>query len=157
MTAQVHEKLQYNGEESSMAFCPPLPENHPRIIQLEDDEIERTDSIIFSTACWRQYIGEWEIKDGKFYLVNILGRYKMVGNTPIFADWFSGVIVIPRGKMLRYVHMGFASVFEEEIHVEIKQGIVIKTDKRVNQEEKPPASNLDWLKFPWRKNKRDKK
>jgi len=31
MTAQCHKILIYERNKSSMAFCPPLPENHPRI------------------------------------------------------------------------------------------------------------------------------
>ena len=39
MTAQVHETLIYDGNETSMAFCPPLPENNPRVKMLTDEEI----------------------------------------------------------------------------------------------------------------------
>lgn len=50
MTAQVHEKLKYEGKKTSINFCPSLPENDPRIKILDDDEIGECDSIIFSTA-----------------------------------------------------------------------------------------------------------
>ncbi|MGI0015521.1 MAG: hypothetical protein ACREBU_19060, partial [Nitrososphaera sp.] len=39
MTAQIHEKLIIDGEKTSMAFCPPLPIGHPRIVAVSDDEI----------------------------------------------------------------------------------------------------------------------
>lgn len=39
MTAQLHEKLLYEGEATSMAFCPPLPESHPRIVVLSEEEV----------------------------------------------------------------------------------------------------------------------
>jgi hypothetical protein len=32
MTAQIHEVLFIDGEKLSMAFCPPLPMDHPRIV-----------------------------------------------------------------------------------------------------------------------------
>ena len=100
MTAQVHERLTLEGRETSMAFCPPLPEHHERIIELTSTELEENiPNFIFSTACWRGYIGTWEIKDGQFYLVNLVGRYKVEGE-PILADWFSGVIRIPQGEPL---------------------------------------------------------
>ena len=129
MTAQVHETLIYDGNETSMAFCPPLPENNPRVKMLTDEEIEEDDAsgIVFSTACWRQYIGTWEIKGGRFYLRGIEGRYQLGGSEPLFADWFTGVLRIPRGEMLQYVHMGYGSVFEEEVHVKIEQGVVTNT------------------------------
>lgn len=127
MTAQVGETLILDGEKTSMAFCPPLPDQHPRIIKLEDKDIKYDTPLIGSTACWRGYIGTWEIENGQFYLVDIVGRYKMVGQDPIFADWFSGVIRIPKGKLLHYVHMGFGSVYEQDIHVKIENGKVVES------------------------------
>ena len=128
MTAQAHEKLIYEGEELSIAFCPPLPENNPRIKRLSDDVIIKKNGFInISSACWRGYTGTWEIKEGRFYLVDIIGRYKIIGESLIFADWFSGVIRISRGNILHYVHMGFGSVYEKELHVEIANGIIMKT------------------------------
>ena len=124
MTAQIHERLIFNGEETSMIFCPPLPERHPRIIKLDEDDVEGR----FSTACRRKYIGTWEIKDNQFYLVDITGSYQVSDKNPIFADWFSGVIRIPKGDFLEYIHIGFASVYEQEIHVKIENGKVIKSN-----------------------------
>lgn len=155
MTAQVHEKLIYKGEETSMAFCPPLPGDDPRIKKLNDEEIEASDSVIFSTACWREYIGTWEIKDGKFYLVDIIGRYKIVGNSPILADWFSGVIRIPRGEMLHYVHMGFGSVYEEELHVKIEKGVIVKVKTIDNRDKKVDEGELSWKNLPGFENRFD--
>lgn len=126
MTAQFHENLILDGEKTSMAFCPPLPENHPRIIELSYEEAikEEVNSLVFSTACWRQYIGTWKIQDEKFYLVTLSGKYKLIGDEPIFADWFTGVLRIPKGKLLHYVHMGFGSVYEQEVHLKIEAGMV---------------------------------
>jgi len=127
MTAQFHEKLIYNGEILSIAFCPPLPWHDPRLKKLDDDELEKDHrKYTHCTACWREYVGTWEIEDEKFYLLNVKGRYKIVGETPIFADWFNGVLRIPRGEELLYVHMGFGSVYEEEIHVKIENGVILK-------------------------------
>lgn len=126
MTAQIPEKLIFEGEKVSMSFCPPLPKSHHRVIELDD--LERMDSdLISSTACWRRYIGTWEIKNGYFYLVHLQGQYKMINTEPIFADWFSGEIEIPQGKLLEYVHREFGSVYEQEIHVVIKSGKVIRS------------------------------
>ncbi|GAP62533.1 hypothetical protein ARMA_0956 [Ardenticatena maritima] len=145
MTAQVHEKLIYEGEELSMAFCPPLPEDDPRIKQRTLEELQACDPIITSTACWRGYIATWEIKNGKFYLVDIEGRYKLTTDTPIFADWFSGVLRIPLGNMLHYVHMGFASVYEEELYIKIEKGVVVATKRVDNRgKETPPYPPDRW-------------
>jgi hypothetical protein len=157
MTAQIHEQLIYNGDQTSMAFCPPLPENNPCIRELSDEEIERGEGgggpFIFSTACWRQYVGTWEIKDGRFYLVGIEGRYRLEGDEPLFADWFTGVLRIPRGEMLQYVHMGYGSVFEEEVHVKVEQGVVTETKVIDNRGKKHDEWRLGWENLPGHENR----
>ena len=112
-----------------MAFCPPLPERHPRIFEPSPDEvlIDQSDSILGSTACWRGYLGTWEIRDGRFYLVGLRGRLQLREGEPIFAEWFSGVLRVPKGEMLQYVHMGYGSVHEQEVHIKIENGVVLTT------------------------------
>lgn len=126
MTAQIHERMILDGVEMSMAFCPPLPKNHPRIVA--NDNSEQT-STYQHTACWRGYQGTWEVRDGRFYLVSIAGSLQLVGTDPLLAEWFSGTIRLPRGELLQYVHMGFGSVYQEEVHVEVARGCV--TNSRV--------------------------
>ena len=150
MTAQVHERLILEGEETSMAFCPPLPEGHPRISELDsqESETENVPPIAHSTACWRGYIGTWEIKDGRFYLVDIAGRYRMAGSDPILADWFTGVIRIPKGEQLHYVHMGFGSVYEQELHVKIENGEVLTSRVIDNRNKDVDVLDLRWRNLP---------
>lgn len=128
MTAQVHEQLILEGEVTSMAFCPTIPIDHPDIRTFSDDEMRTGGfgSIVFSTACWRGYIGTWMIQDGQFYLVDIEGKFQMTSDAPIFADWVTAVLHIPKGELLQYVHMGFSSVYEFEHHIEIENGVVVK-------------------------------
>jgi hypothetical protein len=158
MTAQVHELLIIEGEETSMAYCPPLPTNHPAIKSLTDAEIrdvENMPSMIFSTACWRQYIGTWELKEGKLYLRDIKGRYKMTGDEPIFADWVTAVIRIPNGELLHYVHMGFGSVYEFENHIKIENGIVVDERRIDNRKKDISERDLGWENLPGNENKFD--
>lgn len=119
MTAQVHEGLILDGVKTSMAFCPPLPKDNPRLIELNGNQG-------LSTACWRGYRGSWEIKGGKFFLTGISGKYQLSDGPSIFANWFTGTIKIPAGDILKYVHGGFSTVYEQEIHITIQEGIVKK-------------------------------
>lgn len=128
MTDQVKEKLMYEGVEFSMEQCPSFPENDPRIKQLNHHEINDPEGFIFSTACWRRYISTWEIKDNKFYLVDIIGIYKLIDDLPILADWFSGVIKVPGGDLLSLnVQMGFKLEYEKELHLKIDRGKVVES------------------------------
>lgn len=140
MTAQAYEKLYYKGQEFGMA-AEPLNEY---LIK------KRKGSFISpSTACWRGYYGEWEIKENKLYLIGLeayIKDYKKVGldylfpgKTEVLAQWFTGEIRVPVGEMLQYIHMGYASVFEKDLILQFKNGILIsekEIDNRNNFENK---------------------
>lgn len=154
MTAQVNERLILDGERTSMAFCPPIPDSPEILTRLTDEEFYekmssgKINNIINSTACWRGYIGTWEIKDGKFYLKEIEGAVRLAQNAPILATWFTGVLRIPQGKQLHYVHMGFGSIYERDLFIKIQEGIVVEqkvvdnTEKAMNAENQSPEERF---------------
>jgi hypothetical protein len=97
-----------------------------------------------STACWRGYIGTWEIRDSDLYLVALEREQHVVRETgperlrkdlllqvfpgaerPIPATWFSGVLRLPQGAQLRYIHMGYVSIYERDLYLTVKSGKVI--------------------------------
>ncbi len=135
MTAQIAENLLYEGAKVSMCTEPLndyflLSGNYPRF-----------DSN--SSALWRGYIGSWEINERRLYLVELEGVLEdgtdvtlgtLFPDFPerVFAHWYSGTIRIPQGKQLRYVHMGYGSTFEQDLFLEIDQGIVTSTRIRNN-------------------------
>jgi hypothetical protein len=128
VSAQAHETLILDGRRLSMAFCPPLPEGHPRLVRIDagpHDQRSDLEHLAYSTACWRRYVGTWEIQEGCFYLVAIVGSYALTGSGPLIADWFTGVLRVPHGKVLEHIHIGFASVYEFELHIRIEDGRVI--------------------------------
>ncbi len=143
MTAQIHERLIFEGQPASMTAFPNIPVGHERIHINSDEEARQSTAPVFSTACWRGYVGSWEIKEGRLYLTAIEGRFKLLGDEALWADWFSGTLVVPRGKMLQYVHMGFESVYEEQLLIRVEKGLVSEVT-RVNNcngiEGKPPFS-----------------
>jgi hypothetical protein len=63
--------------------------------------------------------------DGELYLVGLVGRTRLLGCDPLHASWYTGTLRVPRGEMLHYVHMGFGSVYEEEILIEVEKGCVV--------------------------------
>jgi hypothetical protein len=50
----------------------------------------------------------------------------------VFAHWFSGRLRIPQGKLLEYVHGGYASTYERDVLLTLKNGVVISQEVRVN-------------------------
>lgn len=136
MTAQAGERLFYKGEETWMA-AEPL-----------NQYLQNRNDIKFispSTACWRGYFGQWEIKDNKLYLIGLkayIEGYREVDLSYLFprqrqviADWFSGTIRVPQGEMLDYVHMGYASLYERDLILEIKNGELVNEYVVENEEE----------------------
>ncbi len=94
-----------------------------------------------SSACWRGYVGTWQIKkdsDNKkrLYLISINEMLesgeeatleKLFPDNPkgVFAHWFSGTIRRPDGKLLNYVHGGYASTYERDNFYEFEKGVLI--------------------------------
>ena len=75
------------------------------------------------TSLWRGYVATFEINDNQLYLkdIEIIDsnkkgiEWKSVLNEifpnqeHIKIDWMTGLLVIPSGKLVNYVHMGYAS------------------------------------------------
>jgi hypothetical protein len=82
-------------------------------------------------------LGFWELRDKKLFIVKLIVtkdkqvdlNYLFPGQNEVFADWFSGEIRIPQGEMLKYVHMGYQSIFEKDLFLKFKKGVLI--DERV--------------------------
>ena len=98
-----------------------------------------------TTACWRGYIGAWEIKDSRLYMIDIGGSYE--DGSPItleslfpgfphrvFAHWYSGTLRVPQGELLKYRHMGWASTFERDLLIDVEDGVVKGMQVQQNQE-----------------------
>ncbi|MAQ69691.1 MAG: hypothetical protein CMD23_01175 [Flavobacteriales bacterium] len=100
------------------------------------------DFVFHSTACWRGYLGTWEIRDRKLFLIDFKGwlkghnevdlSYLFPEKNEVFADWFNEKIRIPHGKMLKYVHLGYESVFEKDLILNFKKGVLINEEIQDN-------------------------
>jgi hypothetical protein len=88
---------------------PPLPEGDYRIV-------------LESTKNFRPCVGRWEINNNKLHLISIAGTHNLISNTKILADWITGTLIIPNGERPR----GWV-VYENEIHLTINKGLVVKT------------------------------
>jgi len=146
MTAQASELLIYQGQELSLCETP-----------LDDYLASSGRHIEFeatSTALWRGYVGTWEIINARLYLVALDGCM-LVDNEPtavklkdvfpqypegLFAHWYSGELRCPRGKLLNYVHGGFMSTYEEDLFIEVRNGVVTAERVVVNGKGEPDAN-----------------
>lgn len=145
MTAQVSEHLVYEGK--SYALCS-FPLEGYFTLAGHKPEFERP-----HTACWRGYVGRWEVLDRRLYLVGLQAWLKngdKVTGTDflfpgfperVFAHWCNDILRIPQGQRLKYVHMGFGSEFERDLLLTFRRGILVETAIKVNGTADPDAPN----------------
>jgi hypothetical protein len=135
MTAQIGEKLNYEGREVSMCSEPlgvffALGGHSP--------EFEFT-----CTALWRGYVGTWEIVNDRLYLISLSGTLKDGSDATletvfpgypdrVFAHWYSGTLRIPEGAQLEYIHMGYGSTYERDRFLRIEKGVLVGCHVRQN-------------------------
>jgi hypothetical protein len=127
MTAQFCENLQYKNEQLSMLSNP--------LGYCNSFNDRAGDLVSNCTALWRGYIGQWEIIGERLYLIGIKGKLKNGGEATleyffpgfpdrVFAHWYTEKLRIPKGKCIKYVHMGYASKYEQELYISVEQGVI---------------------------------
>ena len=136
MTAQVTETLIY--KEQKLSMC-----DEPLALWMSKNR-EKCNFGMMSTACWRGYFGTWKIIDNHLYLIELSARGEdgkdiylddlFPDQDKVFAHWFSGEVRCPEGKLLDYVHMGFASTYERDIFLTFKKGVLVSERIQINSE-----------------------
>jgi hypothetical protein len=63
---------------------------------------------------------------------------------PVLADWYSGDLRVPRGKLVKYVHMGYESQYERYLMLTIAKGRF--EGERIVAGDAPPPPKLCWLR-----------
>ncbi|WP_049782358.1 hypothetical protein [Pseudoxanthomonas suwonensis] len=113
-----------DGHPRSMMSCPDFPVGSFGIVEVENPGR----GVWYSTACWREYVGTWVLDNGRLFLWRLEGKYRLQNPDPLFASWYSGTLVVPDGRLVHYVHMGFGSIYEREIHITVANGLVTHTE-----------------------------
>jgi hypothetical protein len=142
-TAQMPDKIIYKGIEYNL-FSNPLEtyfEKNPN-----KRPIRNVGGVIVqSSSLWRGYLATFEIKDSTLFVKDVqilysdssdgnshVSKWKSVINEVFHerqemkANWFSGLLVLSYGKLINYVHMGYASTYENYILLEINEGVLKK-------------------------------
>ncbi len=140
MTAQVSERLHYNGELYRLATEPLYPYIKAHNLHFA----------AHNSSCWRGYVGEWLIEENRLYLIGLTGTIRnnphsissdtdcamkalFPGQERVFAEWFSGELRIPYGRLLKYVHSGYNSIYHKELFLTVEAGVVVDSREIENQ------------------------
>lgn len=146
MTAQATEILHYQGEVTAM--CTQPLDDYFRLLGF-NPRFEFN-----SSGLTRGYIGTWEIRDERLYLIGLNAKLKngtkanvasVFPGYPdrVFAHWYTGQLRLPQGKILEYRHMDYASIYESDLLIMIEKGVVTHTELRQNV-----TPGMDKLQFP---------
>tara|TARA_R110000822_G_scaffold86530_3_gene201613 strand:+ start:440 stop:943 length:504 start_codon:yes stop_codon:yes gene_type:complete len=132
MTSQIKEIMIIDNEKYTM-HCTPL-EPYLNILPKELKFNYRT------TACWRGYIGTWYLENDQLYLINLKGtKYNTESKTleevgldylfseqeKVFAKWYTGVLSIPNGDILKNWKDDYLSFHEYVLCLKFEKGILI--------------------------------
>ena len=129
MTAQIAEQIRIDGEDLAMCSEPLADYFH-----LAGRQVAFLKNC---TALLRGYVGSWEILNDRLYLVGLSGYLAdsseanlatLFPGFPerVFAHWYSGTVRIPQGKLLKYVHGGYGSVYERDLFIRLERGVVVE-------------------------------
>lgn len=137
-TAQIPDVLVLDGETIDLNTLPLAP-------LIAEGRVVMPNDVVASSANWRGYRGHWVIEDDSLWLTAVkLERWEQLsrdvmriidedilpslfpGQTRVEADWYTGALVIPRGEVVDYVHMGFASTHERYTLLGIRAGRVVE-------------------------------
>jgi hypothetical protein len=130
-TAQTPDVISVDGKTHDLTV-------NPLERYLAEHPEKRPSSNTWSSANWRGYVAHWAVADGKLILTDVriaTGKDETASvlkdvfqePPPIVATWFTGHLIIPTGKLVQYVHMGYASEFDRYLVLRIKEGVVTKT------------------------------
>lgn len=143
MTSQISEKLIFKDQNVNMT-CEPLKEYL----------VEKSINFPFiNTACWRGYIGSWEIRNNKLYLISIDDfSDEGISLHNIFSDYtdepyhfkqFSGEISFVEGERLEYFHGGFGGVYEYQTQLTFREGC-LTSGYKTKYVHNPQYVNVEW-------------
>lgn len=154
MTAQFSETLLLRGEKLSLC-------TEPLAVYLETSN-PRIKFDAEWTACWRGYEGTWAIESAlegglegdRLYLVKLKGTSRTAAGwiqrslgdlfpdypDGVFAHWFTGELRCTKGKLLKYVHGGYASRYEQDLFIDVVRGVVVGERVVINGVAEPDAT-----------------
>jgi hypothetical protein len=128
VTAQALDYLTHEGKQCLMRTELAL-KKHPRIMSLSDRDAREQFDMCFTTACWRNYLGEWEIRKNRLFLNRLRGKYNLIGPEPLAAEWVSGTIHVEECEIISdFWDDKYNGGNPREFVVEVQRGVVLHSD-----------------------------
>lgn len=130
-TAQSADRLIFNGD-TMVLFSNPL---EAYLSTKPQRSINNQEFEWVTTACYKGYFATWEIVNDSLFLISVqkgcqsetpqyFDLKSEFGSSRVFAYWFTGNSISPKGELLYYIHNAYESLYESEVHFKISQGKV---------------------------------
>ncbi|MCO7225989.1 hypothetical protein [Pleionea sp. CnH1-48] len=133
-TAQVPDTLLFQGKTHDLHV-------NPLSRFFEENPELKPESEVTVTSNWRGYEATFSIVNDQLYVNDITvlrkGFFKWndIRDVSVIRDvfpekldrrlkWYSGLLISPKGKVVKYIHGGYASQFERYLLIRVKKGIV---------------------------------
>jgi hypothetical protein len=129
-TSQYPDKIIYEGKKYDL-------HTNPMESYFKEHPQKRPSGNGINTKLWRRYVATFEVINNSLVLNDIEIRaydgengseWKSVKSDlvpkgqALKIDWFTGIMVLPYGKLVNYVHMGYGSTYENYVLLEMKNG-----------------------------------
>lgn len=145
-TPQISDMLKYEGKDYWL-YALPLYDLY------ETDTVKYLHLVepapFCNTACYRKYVGVWEIIEGELYLIKLctccdLDRKNPIDLKDIFgekcvdgkvkADWVTGILIASPedANVVQYQHWGWGATYDKETDFHFEKGKLIKTENFTN-------------------------
>jgi len=165
-TSQIPERIYVDGVRKSLLTIPIGQDSilEAAIIKLVGNEWQ-------STGCYRNYIGTWQIENGRLYLLQLSNiEEENIALPDVFlpykegsryaATWFTGELRVGEGEVIyhSFENMGFSYYFAKETFYMVKNGLVIEereyknvfipAERSFEETLKEISTQFDFTKFP---------
>lgn len=106
------------------------------------------------TNCWRGYVAYWRLENDSLKLNSINPCCNCVSMTSaeiilkifntnnVFANWYNGVLTVPKGQLFSGSDMGYNAIFEFEDKLQIENGL-LKSKQQISNIELIEQIKLD--------------
>jgi hypothetical protein len=121
VTIQANDGISYEGVPCYLKSELQLSVS-PRLVTVSDEEARDTCSVCFTTACWRNFIAKWEIREGGLYLVSLTGKYRLTAGEPLAAVWISRTLHIDEVEVI-------ADFWDEDYNSGVPRAFTVVVEK----------------------------
>jgi|GEM_PF-5306875 len=141
------DRIIFEGEKRPLAEGPHLHIGHPDITKYAlwngtGEKSENPYGLLHSVSR-RTYRALWEILGDQIYLKELVGRYHMIGNGPIFADWIYNTLFLPAYML----EVAIQDEYDYDVTIRIRGGYV-ENIERNRAGGKRELSEADLMKIP---------